>query len=283
MCMCVCPTGEYIAVERVENVYKGCSLVEQIWVYGNSFESFLVAVVVPQEKPLRALAAEIGVQGADTVPLQVLTHTTHEHTRIDMRTELSWGCREYTQHHCRFGGTSPDCMCVCVVCVCVCVCVRAQELFKNDKLTAAALKQMQTLGRENKLKVRGCGCWGGVGCVCVSCVSCFSYQMDLVNLIATFSLPVCAHGCVCMCIYVCICVCVSYFHTRCPLLPCIAFFVYVCSRGLCTRCVRLNVYCACAVYPCACVCMCVSLCTHRVLRRSRLFTGRRSSSLWTMT
>ena len=31
-------------MEKVEAVYKKCPLVEQIWVYGNSFESVLVAV-----------------------------------------------------------------------------------------------------------------------------------------------------------------------------------------------------------------------------------------------
>jgi long-chain acyl-CoA synthetase len=40
--------GEYIAVERLENVYKGSPSVEQIFIYGNSYESCLVAVVVPK-------------------------------------------------------------------------------------------------------------------------------------------------------------------------------------------------------------------------------------------
>ncbi|KAK9828036.1 hypothetical protein WJX81_003948 [Elliptochloris bilobata] len=48
--------GEYIAVEKVEAVYKKNSLVEQIWVYGNSFENVLVAVVVPNEAALAAWA-----------------------------------------------------------------------------------------------------------------------------------------------------------------------------------------------------------------------------------
>lgn len=39
--------GEYIAAERLENSYSTADLVDQIWVYGNSYESQLVAVVVP--------------------------------------------------------------------------------------------------------------------------------------------------------------------------------------------------------------------------------------------
>jgi len=39
--------GEYIAAEKVESVYGKSSCVGQIWVYGNSFQSFLLAVVVP--------------------------------------------------------------------------------------------------------------------------------------------------------------------------------------------------------------------------------------------
>ncbi|XP_010525687.1 PREDICTED: long chain acyl-CoA synthetase 2 [Tarenaya hassleriana] len=44
--------GEYIAVENLENTYSRCPLVAQIWVYGNSFESFLVGVVVPERQTL---------------------------------------------------------------------------------------------------------------------------------------------------------------------------------------------------------------------------------------
>ncbi|KAH9695908.1 AMP-binding enzyme family protein expressed [Citrus sinensis] len=44
--------GEYVAVESIENIYLQCPLTTLIWVYGNSFESFLVAVVVPDRKAL---------------------------------------------------------------------------------------------------------------------------------------------------------------------------------------------------------------------------------------
>lgn len=39
--------GEYIAAEHLESVYGKSPLVCQIWIYGNSFKSFVVAVVVP--------------------------------------------------------------------------------------------------------------------------------------------------------------------------------------------------------------------------------------------
>lgn len=55
--------GEYIAVEKVESVLKSSPLVDQVWVYGNSFESCLVAVVVPNEKALIAWAKGAGVAG----------------------------------------------------------------------------------------------------------------------------------------------------------------------------------------------------------------------------
>jgi len=39
--------GEYIAVEKIENQYGKSASINQLWAYGNSFKSFLVAIVVP--------------------------------------------------------------------------------------------------------------------------------------------------------------------------------------------------------------------------------------------
>merc|ERR1719433_585586 len=39
--------GEYIAVEKVENTYAKSKMINQIWVYGNSYKPKIVAVVVP--------------------------------------------------------------------------------------------------------------------------------------------------------------------------------------------------------------------------------------------
>mmetsp|Transcript_45516 Transcript_45516/g.144780 ORF Transcript_45516/g.144780 Transcript_45516/m.144780 type:complete len:333 (-) Transcript_45516:295-1293(-) len=55
--------GEYVAVEKVEGVYAECSLLDMNWVYGNSFESVLVGVVVPNEPLIMKWAAEAGVKG----------------------------------------------------------------------------------------------------------------------------------------------------------------------------------------------------------------------------
>ena len=56
-------TGEYVAVEKLEETYKSVSLVEQVWVYGNSFESTLIAVVVPVESELMSWAKSAGLSG----------------------------------------------------------------------------------------------------------------------------------------------------------------------------------------------------------------------------
>lgn len=55
--------GEYVAVENIENIYLRCNLIASIWVYGNSFESFLVAVVVPEKKALEDWALDHQVTG----------------------------------------------------------------------------------------------------------------------------------------------------------------------------------------------------------------------------
>ena len=56
--------GEYVAVEKVEAAYKKVSLIEQIWVYGNSLENVLVAVVIPAEEPFVAWAKKLGLSGS---------------------------------------------------------------------------------------------------------------------------------------------------------------------------------------------------------------------------
>ncbi|CAL5356282.1 unnamed protein product [Camellia sinensis] len=57
--------GEYVAVENLENVYGSVTGIDSRygWVYWNSFESFLVAVVNPNKQVLERWAEENGVPG----------------------------------------------------------------------------------------------------------------------------------------------------------------------------------------------------------------------------
>lgn len=56
--------GEYIAPEKIENIYLRSRPVLQIFVHGESLWSFLIAVVVPDPDVLPSFAAKIGVKGS---------------------------------------------------------------------------------------------------------------------------------------------------------------------------------------------------------------------------
>ncbi|KAH6783415.1 AMP-dependent synthetase and ligase family protein [Perilla frutescens var. hirtella] len=55
--------GEYVAVENLENIYGLVPSIESIWVYGNSFESCLVAVINPVKQAVEEWAQEAGESG----------------------------------------------------------------------------------------------------------------------------------------------------------------------------------------------------------------------------
>lgn len=55
--------GEYVAAEKIEATYAKDPVVDQVWVYGNSFESALVGAVVPNPENLKALCAKNGITG----------------------------------------------------------------------------------------------------------------------------------------------------------------------------------------------------------------------------
>jgi long-chain acyl-CoA synthetase len=46
--------GEYVAPEKIENILLNSPLIAQCFVYGDSLQSCLVAIIVPDEEPLRA-------------------------------------------------------------------------------------------------------------------------------------------------------------------------------------------------------------------------------------
>lgn len=51
--------GEYVALEKVENVYAACSIVQQIMVHGDSAQSYLLAIIVPDPVQLAGIASRV--------------------------------------------------------------------------------------------------------------------------------------------------------------------------------------------------------------------------------
>jgi len=55
--------GEYVAAEKIENIYTRSSFVAQVFVYGDSLQSCLVAIVVPDAEHLKVWAPAHGIAG----------------------------------------------------------------------------------------------------------------------------------------------------------------------------------------------------------------------------
>merc|ERR1719305_12219 len=55
--------GEYVAAEELENTFKKSKYISQMWIYGNSFHTTLVAVIVPEHDTIMAWCQHNGVSG----------------------------------------------------------------------------------------------------------------------------------------------------------------------------------------------------------------------------
>jgi len=55
--------GEYIALEKLESVYRAATVVANICVYADQQRTKPIAIIVPAEPALKKLAERIGVQG----------------------------------------------------------------------------------------------------------------------------------------------------------------------------------------------------------------------------
>jgi len=52
--------GEYVSLGKVESVLKGCPVVANVCVYGDSTKSYVVAIICPVRETLEAISARIG-------------------------------------------------------------------------------------------------------------------------------------------------------------------------------------------------------------------------------
>jgi len=57
--------GEYIAPEKLEQVLLTSPLIQQIFVHGDSLQSHLIAIIVPEPQTVISLAKEIGIEKPD--------------------------------------------------------------------------------------------------------------------------------------------------------------------------------------------------------------------------
>ncbi|KAF8894464.1 hypothetical protein BD779DRAFT_1745129 [Infundibulicybe gibba] len=51
--------GEYVALEKIENLYTSAPIVGQIYVHGDSLQAFLLAVVIPDPIQLASIASKV--------------------------------------------------------------------------------------------------------------------------------------------------------------------------------------------------------------------------------
>ena len=71
---------QYIALERLESIYKSCNLVSNICVHANSNAKQPMAVVIPHAEHLRqALAGQTGVDASKPLP-----DLCHDHAVADL-------------------------------------------------------------------------------------------------------------------------------------------------------------------------------------------------------
>ena len=64
--------GEYVALEKVENVYATCPIVQQIMVHGDSMQPYLLAIIIPDPVQLAKIASRIWRKPVNETDLAML-------------------------------------------------------------------------------------------------------------------------------------------------------------------------------------------------------------------
>ena len=61
--------GEYIAPEKIENVYVRCKFIAEAFVYGDSLRDYNVAIIHPNLEALPMVAESLGIKEKDVKKL----------------------------------------------------------------------------------------------------------------------------------------------------------------------------------------------------------------------
>ena len=64
--------GEYVALEKIENIYGACPVVQQIYIHGDSSQSYLLAIVIPDPVVLAKIASEVWKKQVSGTDLEAL-------------------------------------------------------------------------------------------------------------------------------------------------------------------------------------------------------------------
>jgi len=64
--------GEYVALEKIEDVYSRIPILMQVFVHGNGLKSYLIGVIVPDPVQFAAFASRVLKRRVDAADLQAL-------------------------------------------------------------------------------------------------------------------------------------------------------------------------------------------------------------------
>jgi len=74
--------SEYVAVEKIENLLAQSLLIAQCFVYGDSYQSYLIAIIVPDEEVVMKWSKDSANQSISGLSLQALCKSKTLHDKI---------------------------------------------------------------------------------------------------------------------------------------------------------------------------------------------------------